>query len=237
MDRPVLGIVGGVGPLATAYFMEVLISKTAAPTDQENMPMIVINDPQIPDRTAYILDNSKPNPLPEIKRVVRALQDAGADYLAIPCNTAHYFFESIREAVDIPILSIVLESTDELSKSAQHIKTVGLLATEGTIASGVFQNYLRAAGLEVITPDADNQKVITSLIYDYIKAGTPYNPNTFLDVAQHMRAAGCDAVLVACTELSVIYQDLEERPAWLYDALDILAQRCVDYYRAHHVSA
>ena len=102
MHKPVLGILGGVGPLATAYFMELLIKKTPARTDQDHMPMIVFNDPQIPDRTAYILDHSKPNPRPEMAKVARWLQEAGADYIAIACNTAHYFYDDINEAVEVP---------------------------------------------------------------------------------------------------------------------------------------
>lgn len=110
MHKPVLGILGGVGPLATAYFMELLIKKTPARTDQDHMPMIVFNDPQIPDRTAYILDHAKPNPRPEMAKVARWLEEAGADYIAIACNTAHYFYDDINEAVKIPVVNIMEET-------------------------------------------------------------------------------------------------------------------------------
>ena len=142
MNRPILGIIGGVGPLATACLMEAIVEKTPARTDQENLPMIVFNDPQIPDRTAYILDHTKPNPQPEMVKVARWLEDAGADYLAIACNTAHYFYEGIDDAVDIPVLNIMEETARRIAEKVGEGATVGLLATDGTVESGVFQDYL-----------------------------------------------------------------------------------------------
>ncbi len=230
MNNPILGILGGVGPLATAYFMELLIEKTPAQTDQDHMPMIVFNDPQIPDRTAYILDNTKPNPQQEMTKVARMLEKSGAEYIAIPCNTAHYFYEAISEAVRIPVLNIMEETSRRISSIFGPGATVGLLATEGTVKSGVFQGYFENRAIRTIVPDESGQAVVTHLIYDCVKANEPYDEKDFLAEAQKLREAGCDAVVVACTELSVIYQNLSERPDWLFDSLDILADRCVEFY-------
>ena len=230
MNWPVLGIIGGVGPLATAYFMEALIRHTPASRDQDHMPMIVFNDPQIPDRTAHILDHSKADPQPEMEKVARWLQDAGADYLAISCNTAHYYYEGINSAVSIPVVNIMEETAKRIASEVGQGAQVGLLATEGTIASGVFQSYLERHGLRTVEPDASEQREVTSLIYDGVKANGPYDDSQLLVLGESLRARGCDAVIVGCTELSVIYQDLYERPAWLYDSLDVLAERCVQIY-------
>ena len=230
MHKPILGIIGGVGPLATAYFMQLLVRKTPAKTDQDNMPMIVFNDPQIPDRTAFILDNSKPDPQPEMRKVARWLEDAGADYIAIPCNTAHYFYEGINDAVRIPVLNIMQETSEKLAQVVGPGATVGLMATEGTTASGVFQMCFQESGLHTMVPDENEQRIVTSLIYDCVKANRPYDPNAFLDVAHGLHDRGCEAVVVGCTELSVIYQDLGAQPSWLYDSLDILADRCCELY-------
>ena len=230
MHRPVLGILGGVGPLATAYFMEAVIRHTPASTDQDNIPMIVFNDPQIPDRTAHILDASRPNPVPEMAKVARWLEDAGADYLAIPCNTAHYFYDAIARSVSIPVMNIMEETATRIAAEVGEGGSVGLMATEGTVSSGVFQSYLSERGLTTIVPSHEEQRVVTELIYHQVKANRPYDRGAFVDVARSLRKRGCDAVVVGCTELSVIYQDLVALPPWLYDSLDILAERCVETY-------
>lgn len=230
MHRPVLGIIGGVGPLATAYFMEALIKKTPAQTDQDQMPMIVFNDPQIPDRTAYILDHTQPDPQPEMVKVARWLEDAGADYLAIACNTAHYFYQGISEAVDVPVVNIMEETARRISSLCGKGATVGLMATEGTVRSGVFQDFFERDGLSVIAPTEADERHLMHLIYDCVKANQPYDVAEFLGVAEGLRERGAEAVVVGCTELSVIYADLAERPEWLHDSQDILADRCVELY-------
>jgi aspartate racemase len=236
VNKPILGIIGGVGPLATAYFMEVLIKKTPAKTDQDNMPMIVFNDPQIPDRTAYILDHGQANPQPEMVKVARWLQDAGADYIAIACNTAHYFYDAIASSVDIPVVNIMRETSKHLARSVGRGATIGLLATEGTVESHVFQDCLESEGLSCRVPDAEDQRRGMSLIYDGVKANAPYDPTELIRIAEKLKAEGCDAVVCGCTELSVIYQDLQDDPttdvpSWLYDSLDILAEKCVSIYQ------
>ena len=234
MDKPVLGIIGGIGPLATAYFMELLIRRTPASCDQENMPMIVINDPQIPDRTAYILDHTQPDPKPELVKVARRLEGAGADFLAIPCNTAHYFYQAINNCVSVPVLNIMEETARLIYQTFGRGARVGLLATEGTVKSGVFQDYLAQWKMHTEIPTAADQRTINTLIYDCIKANRRYDEADFLGVAERLHDRGCNAVIVGCTELSVIYQELSQRPSYLYDSLEILARRCCAYYAREH---
>lgn len=233
MNAPVLGILGGVGPLATAYFMELVIKQTPATCDQDNIPMIVFNDPQIPDRTSFILDSqSNPDPLPEMLHVVEWLENAGADYIAIPCNTAHYFYDALAQRAHVPVLNIMRETAAHVAGMARTSKRVGLLATDGTIGSGVFQRYLEDRGLTTIVPtDEEQRDVVMPLIYDRIKRNLPYDAVPFLNVAQRLyEEERCDAVIVGCTELSVVFQDLSEPPHYLVDAMDVLARRCVDFY-------
>lgn len=232
MHKPVLGVLGGVGPLATAYFMELVIKRTPAMCDQDNIPMIVFNDPQIPDRTAHILDPAQPDPLPEMVKVVRWLEQAGAGYIAIPCNTAHYFYDAIAAEASVPVLNIMRETSAHVGGMVGSSGRVGLLATDGTIASGVFQRYLEERGLTTIVPTEKEQRdVVMPLIYDRVKRNLSYDAAPFLRVARRLHEEeGCDAVIVGCTELSVVYQDLAERPAYLVDAMDVLAHRCVEHY-------
>ena len=233
MDKPVLGILGGVGPLATALLMRMVIEKTPAQADQEHIPMIVFNDPQIPDRTAHILDRSKPDPLPEMARVARWLAEAGADFIAIACNTAHFYYDGIAAAVDIPVLNIMEETAQAVCSSAPEVRRVGLMATEGTVASGVFETYFERRSVSLVVPEARDQQLLNELIYEKVKANRPYDPLELLNVARRLRGRRCDAVVVGCTELSVVFRDLAptERPSWLHDSLDVLAARCVEVAR------
>lgn len=230
MHKPVLGVLGGVGPLATAYFMQLLVRKTPARKDQDHLPTIVFSDPQIPDRTAHILDGTKPNPLPAMVEVARRLEAAGADFLAIPCNTAHFYYEGIARSVNVPVLNIMEETAAALAKGVVPLRTVGLMATEGTVRSGVFESCFRAHGVEVRVPDRAGQQAVNRLIYDQVKANFPFDVEAFRDVARTLVGSGCDAVVVGCTELSVVFQSLDERPVYLYDSLDVLASRCVELY-------
>ncbi|MDJ1121295.1 amino acid racemase [Olsenella sp. YH-ols2217] len=237
MNKPVLGVLGGVGPMATAAFMEAVISRTPAQCDQDNIPMIVFNDPQIPDRTAFILDPSEPDPLPEMVKVARWLEDAGADYIAIPCNTAHYFHDAIAAAVEVPVLNIMELTARRVAALAGPGARVGLMATEGTTQSGVFQGYFEQAGLETVVPSEEERAIVTSLIYDTVKRNRPFDPDVMLGVAERLRGQGCDAVVLGCTELSVIYATLDDAPTWLVDAMDVLADACVEAYERTRAKA
>lgn len=227
MERPVLGIIGGMGPLATAYFMELVIALTPAERDQDHLPMVVWNDPQIPDRTAHLLDPSEPDPLPAICEGARALERAGVDYLAMPCNTSHSLFEAIAASVSIPMLDMVRLCTDEALARFGEGSTVAVLATDGTLQSGVYQRYLEARGLRYAVPSPEEQRRVMALIYDGVKANSAPDPRCLVELGEVQRALGADGVISGCTELSVLYQDLDERPAWLLDAMDILARACV----------
>lgn len=230
MHKPVLGILGGVGPLATAYFMRLLVEKTPARSDQEHMPTIVINDPQIPDRTASILSEAAPSPLPEMIEVAQMLERAGADFIAIPCNTAHYFYEGVSRAVEVPVINIMEETASTLASSLRSVRKVGLMATEGTVLSGVFENCFKAHGIDVVVPDKAHQRILNDLIYERVKANLPYDASDLLLVAHELQTQGCEAVIVGCTELSVVFKSIDDKPFYLFDSLDILAKRCVDLY-------
>ncbi len=234
MNRPALGILGGVGPLATAYFMKLIIERTPARTDQDHMPMVVINDPQIPDRTAFILNRLEDDPLPEMVAVARRLETFGVDYVAVPCNTAHYFYDALMHAVKIPVLNIVEETAREIANQISTPTKVGVMATEGTISSGVYDMWFEPHGIEVVAPDEAGQKVLNSLIYDKVKANQPYDEQELTDVACDLFDQGCSAVVVGCTELSVVFQGMQKKPEHVYDSLAVLADRCVERYMSEH---
>ena len=166
-----LGVIGGLGPIATAHFMELIIRMTEAETDQEHLDMIIYNRPSIPDRTGYILDPAKPSPLPEMIRVGNALADQGASLIAIPCMTAHFFHRELADRIAVPIVHAIHETAVHLKKHG--ITKAGIMATDGTIRSKLFQQELLKHGITPVIPGAAGQKCVMSVIYDDIKANRP----------------------------------------------------------------
>lgn len=223
--RKMLGVIGGVGPLATAYFMEVIINKTKAVTDQEHIDMVVLNHAEIPDRTEYILDHSKPDPSPMMCADAKKLEMMGADMIATPCNTAHYFYEKLSAAVKVPVLNMIEETALELFRLGA--KRAGILATNGTAAAGLFQQALGRHGIEAVTPDAKNQQYVMEIIFNDVKAGRPLETEKFKSVVDEMRLYGCDHVVLGCTELSVLKKEYSLGDYYL-DALEVLASRAIE---------
>ncbi len=219
-----LGIIGGLGPMASAYLLQLIIEMTDAKTDQEHLDVILFDRPGVPDRTAHILDPSKPSPLPSMKNTARTLEKLGAGVLCAPCVTSHYFYKELSESVSVPFLNMVAETAAELK--AADKKRPGIMATTGTVSTGLFQNAFAAAGLEAVVPGEKGQKLVMSLIYDEIKAGKPADPRKFKAVREELLAAGCDAVVLGCTELSLIKKSAGLGEGYL-DALEVLAKRAV----------
>lgn len=223
-DMRTLGVIGGLGPIATAHFMELIIRMTEAQTDQEHLDMIIYNRPSIPDRTSYILDQSKPNPLPEMIRVGNTLARQGAKLIAIPCMTAHYFHRELTRYIEAPIVHAIHETAVHLKKHG--ITTAGIMATDGTIRSKLFQQELEKHGITPVIPGEEGQKCVMSVIYDDIKANRPAGMDKFDLAARDLREAGAQAIILGCTELSLVKRDCPIGAGYL-DAMEVLARRCV----------
>ena len=227
MQEKTLGVLGGVGPLATVYFADLIVKMTPAACDQDHIRTIVSNDPKIPDRTAYILDRTQPNPLPAMIADAEMLSSLGCDLIAIPCNTAHFFFDEIQKHVRVPIVNIVEETLRCAHDALPNVKRAGILATSGTLASGVYPRYAKPFGIECVTPPPQTVDALMHIIYDEVKAGKPVDHDAFFRIVDEMKAMGCDVVILGCTELSVIYYELQiDRPDIL-DSMTSLARACV----------
>ncbi len=223
-SRKTLGVIGGLGPIATAHFMELIIRMTQADTDQEHLDMIIYNRPSIPDRTGYILDPSRPNPLPEMVRVGNALALQGAGVIAIPCMTAHFFHRELSAQIHAPILHAIHETAVHLKMHG--IERVGIMATDGTIQSGLFQRELKRHGITPLIPEPDGQNCVMHIIYDNIKAGRPADMDAFDFASRELWAQGAQAIILGCTELSLVKRDYPIGGGYL-DAMEVLARRCV----------
>lgn len=223
-NQKTLGVIGGLGPIATAHFLELVINMTDANSDQEHLDMIIYNTPSIPDRTDYILDNTKPNPLPRMLSVGQALAAQGVDSIAIPCMTAHYFFPQLEAGIAAPITNSVAETAKHLKEHG--IEKVGIMATDGTVRSGIFHRELEKQGLCPIIPDEKSQKDVMHLIFRNVKSGTPAEMDRFFSAADVLRHQGAQAIILGCTELSLIKRDYRIGAGFL-DAMEVLAQRSV----------
>ena len=223
-----LGVLGGVGPLATIYFAELVIRCTYASTDQEHVSMIILNHAAIHDRTNYILDRSEPNPLPQMTSDAKTLEKAGADYIVIPCNTAHFFYDEIQNAVDVRIINIIEETVLHIKNNLPDAKKVGILATKGTLVSGAYQNMFKKYGLDFSVPDEHDTEKLMEIIYDQVKAGKSVDIEAFWRIINNLKKSGCDCVVLGCTELSVIYRDYSIADETIIDSLLTLARKSIE---------
>lgn len=204
--KKTLGILGGMGPAATCDLMEEIIALTAAGRDQDHIHVIADVDTNIPDRTAAILHGG-PDPAPEMIRCAARLRAAGADILLMPCNTAHYFYDRVAAAVDIPVLHMPRLTAAVLRDAG--VKRTAVLATDGTVQSGVYGDALAAAGVEAVYPAPEHQDLIMRLIYDGVKGRRiPLADIPAGDILAALRERGAEKFLLACTELPIAFRAL-----------------------------
>lgn len=220
-----LGVIGGLGPMATAYFLELITQMSDAITDQEHMEIYVISKPAIPDRTSYILGLSDKSPVTEMSVAGTKLKALGADLLTIPCVTGHYFYQEIEKNVGLPMINAVKETVDYLWN--RDIKRAGILATEGTIKSGLFQCPMEEKNMKCILPNETGQKKMMDIIYNDIKAGKEAHMDNFEMIAKELRQQGAEVILLACTELSLLKKDYQIGKDYL-DVMEVLAAKAVD---------
>ena len=220
-----IGIIGGLGPLATVKFMELLNDNLD--NLSEEVEMVVINDPTTPDRTAYILDNEKANPINNILEMVKKLEEFDVSLIVMPCNTASYFYKEINNNTSIHFINIVKETVEFLKE--RNIKKIGLLATEGTVKSGIYKELLNEVGIECIIPNIEEQKIISSVIYDEVKSGKKVDLDKFYKVVNHLLQEGCEYIVLGCTELSALRQLENLTDEFLIDAMQILAMNTLKY--------
>ena len=220
MNPRILGILGGLGPMSGVYFCEMLTAHTKADCDQQHLNFVLSSYASTPDRTDFILGRSSDNPLPDMLAALRRLERADAELIAIPCNTAHYFYQSISDAATVPVINII-DQTVAYCKSCGY-RRVGVLATEGTILSGAYESVLHKAGLTYVVPSKEDQATVSRIIYEQIKKGLPPDREAFERVVAHLLADGCDTVILGCTELSLLKRSFGLGTACT-DSMEVLA--------------
>lgn len=225
--KKIIGIIGGMGPLATADLFEKIIRATDAARDQDFPHVIVDCNTDIPDRTAAILMGGE-DPVPQLVRSANTLAAAGADVLIMPCNTAHWFYDDLCLRTHLPVLHMLRLTADHLERTG--VNAVGLLATDGTIQTGIYENLLSGRGIRIIKPDAPGQRRVMSAIYDGVKAGNL----GAIDVAalrctlDAMIAQEAECFVLGCTELPIVFAQCE-LPYPVADPTQILAEAAVSF--------
>jgi aspartate racemase len=219
----VVGIIGGMGPEATVDLMRRVVAKTPARDDQDHIHLIVESNPKIPSRVAHLIEGTGADPTPELIRIALNLQRAGAEALAIPCNTAHAYAHSIRRAVSIPLLDMIDLTVERIAHSPR-IARVGLLASSAVLATELYAKAFSAHGIAVVHPK--RQEEVMALIQAVKRGETgPQSQSALRDLALEL-ATQADVMLIGCSELSVIAAAV---PVSFVDSLDVQAEAIVKF--------
>lgn len=221
--RKTIGIIGGMGPAATALLFQKIVENTDANADCEHIHILIDNCPQIADRTQAILSGSD-IPAKEICMIGKRLIHNGADLLLIPCNTSHYYYEYFQSELTVPVVNMITETAAYCRE--QEIKKVGVLATTGTCKTGIFKKALEAQGIEPLFLCSDGQKELMNIIYNQVKAGKIINTDNLRVYLDGLGKKGVDTFILGCTELPMALHNGEYGYRYI-DTLDVLAKTAV----------
>lgn len=221
--KKTLGILGGMGPLASAHFLSVVLSHTFAERDSDYLNIVMTSRARTPDRTAYLLGKISENPLDTMKTDINTLVFGGAEIIAVPCNTAMAYYDELSRHSPVPILNIVRLSAERAASSGA--KTVTILATEGTVKCELYQKALSKYGVQCIVPGERSQKTITSLIYRKIKTGN-YEVNRIYPIFDRCFFVS-DMIILGCTELSLIDLNGYKNKKYIIDSSSVLAEKAI----------
>lgn len=229
MTEKTIGILGGMGPEATLDLFGKIIANTPAARDQDHLRVVIDSNPRVPDRTAAILAGGE-SPVPVMKAGIAALKRAGADFVVIPCVSAHFFLDELQREAGLPILSMFDVAAEHIRQHHAHIRTVGMLATTGTIKSGRFRAKLEQSGVAVLTPEEPDQERVMAAIYA-IKGAAGVRGREAIGaeiraVAGRLIRRGAQGVVAGCTEIPLVLRpgDLDVP---VFDTLLLLARAAI----------
>jgi aspartate racemase len=207
LGEKIIGILGGMGPEATADLYMRIIRATKVQRDQNHRRVIIDSNAKIPDRTAAIKGKG-PSPLPMLVETGLNLQRAGADLIIIPCNTAHHFHGDLQKKLKVPVLHMIGLSAEKTKMKHPEVTKAGLLASDGTLMSHLYQQSWGKQGIEIIEPGAETQRNVMKAIYQNIKRGDLEPGRRLLyDASLELIEAGAEAVICGCTEVSIVLHD------------------------------
>ncbi|HCS93561.1 MAG: aspartate/glutamate racemase family protein [Bavariicoccus seileri] len=220
-------ILGGMGTLATTNFLVELNRHFHPDSDQAYFDYLLVNHATIPDRTDYILDHSNPNPAEALLEDIKQITPLRPDFFVMPCNTAHYFFDELQQATDIPLVSMLTLVADELKRTLPAGAKVGLFATKGTVRSKLYADLVTKAGFEIVEPSEDLQQAITSLIYDDVKEHSQANLKLYEEILEEFKALSVATTILGCTEVSYVNSHDPIRQYPIIDAEKLLVKETI----------
>lgn len=232
----IVGIIGGMGPEATVDFMHRLIAATPARDDKDHLHVLADNNPKIPSRIAALIEGTGEDPTPVLCRMAQGLESQGADFLVIPCNTAHHYLPAIARSVRIPVLDMVELSVKKLLAAGTGLRRIGMLASPAVRLVGLYSERMEGAGLQALYPRAAEEDALLAVI-KAVKAGqfSDRHRKDYAKIAKSLGEAGAEAFLIACTELSVIGPP-DGVTAPVIDTLDVLVQATIATARSESSS-
>jgi len=226
-----LGILGGMGPAASAEFITRIISKTPANCDQDHIPFVLWNEPRIPDRSTS-MQSGNDLPLPWLQEGIKGLKHAGCDRIVIPCNSAHFWYSQLSK-LGVPILHIVDSVAEELKSLNLSNRKIGILGTQGTIESGLYQYHLNRLGWECIVPCKEEMVGLVTPAINLIKANKFREPQMLLMRAMHsLIDRGAEAIVLGCTELPLVIRLSSEEGIPIVNSIDSLVNIVLKTYKA-----
>lgn len=230
-SNKILGILGGMGSYASLDFYNKLLHLTPAVKDQDHLHIILDSNSTVPSRTEAIIEEGE-DPVPEIISSLRKLEDAGSDLIAIPCNTSHYYFSNYRSAITTPIINMIESSVSHIYTNLKDVRYVGILGSEATILTGMYQKELLRFGFQPLTPTkSDQDSLVTEAIYGEqgLKAGCSdeNNERLLIEACDNLVTRGAEVIIGACTEIPLVIND-KNCPIPFVDANSVLAQVCVN---------
>jgi len=231
MAEKIIGILGGMGPEATIDLFTKIVKGTKVRKDQDHLRILIDNNPKIPDRTLAI-QGKGPSPLNRLVQSAKVLEKAGAGFIAIPCVTAHYYYESLQKKIPIPIIHIVDETVNHIRTRQKGIRKIGLIATTGTIRTGLFQKAFAPTGIKLILPSHEIQKKgVMKAIYG--KAGiktigpSQDSKRLILNASKSLVRQGAQAIIAGCTEVPLVLKD-GDLPVPVIDPVSLLARASME---------
>jgi len=224
-----IGVLGGMGPEATIYFMQQVVDAVQARDDADHIPMLVDNNTQVPSRIKAILEGGGEDPGPVLVQMAKGLVASGAEALVMPCNTAHYYADQVASATDRPFLDMVALTCAEAARIAPGGR-IGLLGSPALQHVGVFEAPLAKAGLSPVYV-REQDRVLATIRSIKSQGASEFAAHSLSDLCEQMRADGADAICVCCTEFSLLADDIETRLP-MVDALQVLVSATVDFARS-----
>jgi aspartate racemase len=226
-----LGVLGGMGPLATADFLRKLVKNTPADIDQEHIPVMMYGDCTIPDRTANIVGDG-PSPLPKLIEGIKFLNDAGAKAICVPCNSAHCWFDEMNAASKVPVFHIVQASSEQVQKKNPGATKVGVLSTLGTHKMGIYKTTLEGLGYEVVSPTENEFDTLVSPAIAMIKSNDWADAEKAYDTAAaHLFDRGAEIIILGCTEIPFgMQRAYRTHPTKYVDSNEALADAVIDFF-------